>query len=81
MVYNWLYFVWSYLHPSEGSNYNNPDIFDTISSLSLELIDHLDVQNICLVGYFIARSGEMDDVVEMNEHVMQNHIIKLDMSS
>lgn len=65
-------FVIVYIHP-EGSRYFDPDIFDSILCTTIELMSHFNVCNICLIGDFNARTGIMEDYVNMSEIICSSN--------
>ena len=55
-------FIVVYVHP-ERSIYADSEIFDTIVSTSMELLEHFNEHNICLTGDFNASTVSIDDCV------------------
>ena len=66
--------------PPEGSVYADPDIFKSLSGIALDLLDHLELHNICLIGDFNARTGDLNDFVCMNEKVLQANFVLSDLA-
>ena len=47
--------------PPEGSKYTEHEAFESLSNIILELMEHLECPNVCLIGDFNARTGRLDD--------------------
>ena len=65
-------FVVAYINP-EGSRYVDEDIFDKMTYYTLELSDHFSASNICIMGDFNARTGDLIDYVHMDDLVLRDN--------
>ena len=61
-------FVIAYFHP-EGSIYADNDIFDTVTYNTIELMNHFEIDKLCMMGNFNARTGGLDDFIIIDEQV------------
>ena len=61
--------------PPEGSKYTDHEAFESLSNIILELMEHLECPNVCLIGDFNARTGRLDDFVVIDDKVMDCNIV------
>ena len=55
-------FVIAYIHP-EGSVYADNDLFDTVTFTTIDLMNHFDVDKLCMMG--------LDDFIVIDEEVIK----------
>ena len=58
----------------QRGQYTEHDAFESLSNIILELMEHLECPNVCLIGDFNARTGSLDDFVVMDDKVMDCNI-------
>ena len=63
-------FVIAYIHP-EGSVYADNDLFDTVTFTTIDLMNHFDVDKLCMMGDYNARTGGLDDFIVIDEQVIK----------
>ena len=61
--------------PPESSVYSDPELFDKICHCILDLNNHFNFESICLLGDFNARSGSLDDSVEIDHNIKEHNFL------